>query len=457
MSTRRRFLKDSLSFGLGSKLLGTAGLTLGATAARGDGHDYRALVCVMLGGGADSYNMVIPTDADQYDEYVTVRSDLALAKEDLHLMAPIHDGREFAMHPGMLEMRDLYEARELAVLANVGTLAEPYDRAALEAGTSRIPLGLFSHADQIEQWQTAVVDARIAAGWAGRIADLTEGDQPANGISMNISISGTNVFQSGVSSSPYAISVNAGGARGLFSYADGSDYGARRKEMVDRILAVPQANVLREEYVRRLRGAIDAQRVFTSALENGTQIDTAFSDNDFSQSLALIARTIAGREGLGTSRQTFFVNFGGWDHHDGVVALQAAMLPVLSRGLKEFRDSLVELGVYDEVTTFTVSDFARTLTSNGKGSDHAWGGHHFVMGGSVNGGQMVGEYPLIFEGSPLAITRGIYAPTTPVESYFMELAHWFGVTSGEMDLVLPNVRRFYDPSIDPAPLNFLSI
>ena len=456
MSSRRRFLRDTLSFGVASKLLGTAGLTLGATAARADGHGYRALVCVMLGGGADSYNMVIPTDGEQYDEYLAVRSDLALPLESLHPIAPIHDGRSFAMHPGMVEMRDLYEARELAVLANIGTLVEPYDQAAVDAGTAKIPLGLFSHADQIEQWQTAVVDARIAAGWAGRIADLTEQEGPANGISMNISVSGTNVFQSGQASSPYAISVDAGGARGLFAYADGTDYGNRRKEMVDRILGVPQTNLFREEYVRRLRGAIDAQQIFTNALDNGAPLETTFSDNDFSQALALIARTIAGREGLGASRQTFFVNFGGWDHHDGVVALQAQMLPVLSRGLKEFRDAMVELGVFGDVTTFTVSDFARTLTSNGKGSDHAWGGHHFVMGGGVNGGAMVGDYPLIYEGSPLALTRGIYAPTQPVEAYFMELAHWFGVSSGDMAAVLPNVGRFFDPATEPAPLGFMN-
>ena len=165
---------------------------------------------------------------------------------------------------------------------------------------------------------------------------------------------------------------------------------------------------------------------------------------------------ITARGALGACRQTFFVQVGGWDHHDEVLDNQAAMLPAISRGLAEFRDALVELGVYPDVTTFTISDFGRTLTSNGKGSDHGWGGHQLVMGGSVSGGQILGTYPLLSAASPLDVGRGVYVPTTATDEYFAELALWFGVSAGDLELVLPNVGTFYDPASGAPPLGFLA-
>ncbi len=164
---------------------------------------------------------------------------------------------------------------------------------------------------------------------------------------------------------------------------------------------------------------------------------------------------IGSSEALGVNRQTFFVNVGGWDHHDEVLDNQAGMLPMISAGLAEFRSALVELGVLDQVTTFTTSDFGRTLTSNGKGSDHGWGGHHIVMGGAVQGGNLYGDYPELSASSPLDVGRGVYVPTTSVDSYFAELALWFGVTPGDLELVLPNVARFYTPGSPTPPLGFL--
>ena len=177
----------------------------------------------------------------------------------------------------------------------------------------------------------------------------------------------------------------------------------------------------------------------------------SFRPDPYSQSLRQIARVIAARDALGACRQTFFVQVGGWDHHDEVLDNQANMLPAISRGLKEFRDALIEIGVYNDVTTFTTSDFGRTLTSNGKGSDHGWGGHHLVMGGSVTGAQLIGTYPLLSMNSPLDVGRGIYIPTTSVDEYFAELALWFGVAATDLDGVLPNVRAFYAPESGTPP------
>ena len=169
-----------------------------------------------------------------------------------------------------------------------------------------------------------------------------------------------------------------------------------------------------------------------------------------------IARIIGARDALGASRQTFFVTVGGWDHHDEVLNNQARLLPQVSAGLGEFRSALVELGVFSDVTTFTTSDFGRTLTSNGRGSDHGWGGHHIVMGGAVNGGVMYGDYPTLSAANPLDVGRGIYAPTTSVDEYFAELALWFGVSVSDLDHVLPNVRSFYSPESGAPPLGFLT-
>lgn len=458
MISRRNFLTHSCSLGVAAATTSSTLLQLGLarSAAAQTAQDYRALVCILLAGGNDSFNMLVPVDADQHAEYKAIRSDLALAASSLlPLVGTTVSGRRYGVHPGMPELQSLYAAGDAAMLANVGTLVQPFDRADYSDGSLRLPLGLFSHADQINQWQTAVPDKRIAQGWGGRIADLMPDANMSNGVSMNISLSGTNVFQSGNQVAEYSIDAAGDGAPGINAYDDGSDFGAFRKRMIDDLLAVQHQQPFRREYVRRLRGAIDAQSVFVSALQASTTPQTEFSDNPFSQSLGQIARTISARDILGATRQTFFISVTGWDTHDEVLDNQARLLPMISAGLQEFRDALVELGVFDAVTTFTTSDFGRTLTSNGKGSDHGWGGHHIVMGGSVNGGQIYGEYPILSQSSPLDVGRAIYASTTSVDEYFAELALWFGVTPSDLDWVLPNIRQFYSPGSTTPPMSFL--
>jgi uncharacterized protein (DUF1501 family) len=435
-------------------------LQLGFTrqAAAQSAQDYRALVCILLAGGNDSYNMLVPLDDDQYTEYASLRSDLALMQDSLLPLAGSDaEGRQFGVHPGMPELQNLYADGDVALLANIGTLLESFNARSFHDGSARLPLGLFSHSDQINQWQTARSDARLAQGWAGRIADMMQNVNLANGVSMNISLSGTNVFQSGDTIAEYSVSSKGDGVVGINAYDDGTEFGMLRKRMVDELLAVPQQHIFRREYSRRLQQSIDAQTVFVDAIQRSPQLLTTFSANNLSQSLRQIARIIGARDALGATRQTFFVTVGGWDHHDDVLENQAAMLPGVSAALQEFRSALVELDVFNEVTTFTTSDFGRTLTSNGKGSDHGWGGHQIVMGGAVNGGQMYGEYPVLAVDNPLDVGRGVYAPTTSVDEYFAELALWFGVGPEDLDQVLPNVGTFYEPGSGVAPLGFLPV
>jgi uncharacterized protein (DUF1501 family) len=445
MTSRRDFLKSTSALGFAGTLSAASALQLGfmrqATAATFN--DYKALVCVLLAGGNDSFNMLLPDDDDQFSTYQQIRSDLALPRNEILPLSGTVGGRAYAVHPGMSGVQSLYAAGELAFIPNVGPLVE-YVTAADVAAGAPVPLGVFSHSDQIQTWQTAVANERIAQGWGGRLADVLQDANPANGISMNISLSGTNVFQSGTQVSPYSIDLTDEGAPGVGSYDDPTEFGRLRKRMIDDLLAVPHTNLLRREYTRRLRGAIDARAIFVEALTNGQVFDAPFSNNPFSQSLRQVARVIAARSGLGAVRQTFFITVGGWDHHDDVLNNQADMLPGISVGLQEFRDALVELNVFDAVTTFTTSDFGRTLTSNGKGSDHGWGGHHMVMGGSVNGGQFYGSYPELAPDSPLDVGRGIYVPTTSVDEYFVDLARWYGLADSDLESVLPNVGTFYN-------------
>jgi uncharacterized protein (DUF1501 family) len=459
MINRRKFLSHSCSMGLASATLSSSLLQLGVArnvAAQTAG-DYRALVCILLAGGNDSWNMVVPTDADQYGEYQAIRSDLALPRAELLELAGSSDqGRHYGLHPGMPELRSLFDSGDAGLICNVGTLLEPFDPVAYANGSASAPLGLFSHADQIQQWQTAIVDKRVAQGWGGRVADLLQEVNLSNGVSMNISLSGNNVFQSGETVAEYSVQAEGDGAPGINAYDDGTDFGSFRKAMIDDLLVSVPTHILRREYRNRLSNAIESQQVFVDALQQAPELTTSFSPTGLSQSLRQIARIISVREQLGAQRQTFFVTVGGWDHHDDVLENQALMLPMVSAGLQEFRNALVELAVFDDVTTFTTSDFGRTLTSNGKGSDHGWGGHHIAMGGSVNGGSFYGAYPEIQPASPLDVGRGIYAPTTAVDEYFAELALWFGVSASELDTVLPNVGAFYSPASTEMPLGFLA-
>jgi uncharacterized protein (DUF1501 family) len=205
-----------------------------------------------------------------------------------------------------------------------------------------------------------------------------------------------------------------------------------------------------------MRGAIDAHLEFSAAIDALTPLTTQFSDTALSQRFRMIAQTIAVRETLGMRRQTFFVQAGGWDHHDEVILNQEAMLPVISAALSEFYSALEEIGVADRVTTFTASDFARTLSSNGRGSDHAWGGNHMVLGGAVNGGDIYGDFPELYLGGPLDTNRGRLIPTMSVDELFAELALWFGVPAPDLDLVLPNIGRFYAPGSSSPPVGFMN-
>lgn len=452
---RRAFLGQASCAAVGTTAMFNTVLNMGMfNALAYPGEDYRALVCLFFGGGIDSFNLLVPRGTAEHAQYAGARGDLALAPDVLLPIAPATpDGREYGLHPGVPELAALFGQGRLAFLANVGTLVEPVTLQQFRNGSARLPLGLFSHSDQQMQWQTSVPDSRNAVGWAGRMADVLETGTCNPNISMNISLSGNNVFQSGNLTAHYTITEN--GSTGLRGYGDPGLASQVRTEAIDSLLGLQYQHVFERAYAQRMRGAIDAHLDFSAAVDAVPPLQTAFSDTRLSRQMRMIALTIAAREALCMRRQTFFVEVGGWDHHDEVLLNQAAMLPIVSAALGEFYAALDELDVATQVVTFTASDFGRTLSSNGRGSDHAWGGNHFVIGGAVAGGDLYGSFPDLHAGSSLDTGRGRLIPTTSVDAYFAELALWFGVPTADLETVLPNIRRFWTPGSSAPPIGFM--
>jgi uncharacterized protein (DUF1501 family) len=460
---RRKFIVDAGCAAIGCTTFFSTLINMKAIAAAAvdkmarpaESGDYRALVCVLLAGGADSHNILIPHGEAEYNEYLVTRSNLAIPRTEIRSLNHTgQGGRTYGLHPGMPEIQSLFNEGKAAFIANVGTLIEPTTKAQYESGMHAVPTGLFSHADQIMHWQTGRPGERYSPGWGGRIADLVQSMNANQNMSMNISLNGRNLFQNGQQTVDF--SIRSSGNIGINGYENTGTYHAIRNAAIDNMLDQEYQDVFEQTYVNTLKNSKEASTLFNEAINNLPEFATQFSDNSLSERFKMIAKVMAVREQLGFSRQTFFVNYGGWDHHDGVLEQQAEKLPILSAALGEFQQVLEELGISNNVTTFSISDFSRTLTSNGNGSDHAWGGNAMVIGGSVNGGQIYGDYPSLDLDNPLMLRRGRIIPTTSAQEYIAEMALWFGVTPGDINDILPDLPNFFDTSDGGYPLGFLN-
>lgn len=469
--SRRGFLGEASCAGISALPLLNTLLNLRlagsvANAAVPANGEYRALVCILLGGGNDSFNMLVPQEATAYATYRASRSNLALAPEQLIGIQPL-GGEPFGVHHRMPELAQLFTNGQAAFIANVGTLVEPVTtRTQVQQKLKRLPLGLYSHSDQIEQWQTGVPHSRSGLGWAGKMAEILKDLNANQTVPMNISLDGSNIWQTGNTVAEYAIrpdgAVELNGYDPEFNGGDSARFRQAVSAAIDSQLAETYSNILEQTLVTRKRSAVDAYALFSSATAAPLPADLTFPDTFLGRQLAMVARTIQSRAGLGVTRQTFFVQWGGWDHHSDVLTNQDEMLPELSAALGAFQNALTRLGVQNQVTTFTASDFGRTLTSNNRGSDHAWGGNQIVMGGGVRGQRIYGQYPSLAvnpdrgtEANPLDVGRGRFIPTTSVDQLFAELALWLGVSKTDLPLILPNIGNFYPLSSSAAPLGFL--
>ena len=456
--SRRKFLGSIPCLALGTTTLYSSLINLkamntiiGSTSTAGG--DYKALVCLLLSGGNDSYNMLIPRSDAEYAEYAGVRSGLEIAQEELLSINPeSSDGREFGLHPSMPGLRDIFEAGNAAFINNVGTLVEPTTKGGVQSGTSKLPLGLLSHLDQVMHWQTAFPQDRTSVGWGGKMADILKSMNEDNGVSMNISLGGNNVFQRGDTVTEYAINPDGGVA--IAGWDIEAPFLQMMREDITDMMNKEYEDVFRDSYKGVLKRSVESNEVFNAAV-GGITINTPFSERGLSQQMRMIAQTIAARDVLGTKRQIFFVDIGGFDNHDELLNAHAGLLGLVDEALTSFYEATEELGVSDCVTTFTISDFARTLTSNGNGTDHAWGGNAIVMGGAVNGKRMYGDYPILSLGTELELGGGILIPTTSADEYFAELALWFGISPNDLSSILPNIGNFYDVGSSTKPLGFM--
>lgn len=475
--SRRQFLHDGGCAALGSMTFLSSVLNLGAIAtAAARPHilstpgDYKAMVCILLSGGWDSHNILVPTDNDNYNDYVASRGSLALDRNaNPAQLLPLDyndNGKMYSVHAGMTRVQEMFNNEHLSFLANIGTLVEPIANVTeYNAGIKKLPLGLYSHSDQIMHWQTSVPQSRSAVGVAGRIADLLNDMNSIPEVSFNISLSGKNRFQAGNETIEFSLSRTTNASNiGFTPFPTWwSDYGHKtstRNQAISNMMEQEYSNIFQQTLGSLGKTSMDSIEKFRVALANVTPMNTVFSGAGLSQDLLKVAELISVRDFLGTSRQIYFVNYGGWDHHDNLLNNMNTMLPIVSNALNEFNQAMIELGVHDKVVTFTISDFARTLTSNGNGSDHAWGSNQIIMGGPVRGKEIFGQFPsLSLNSNPLNVSnRGRMIPTTSVDEMYAELALWFGVSPNDLSYILPNICHFYSTNCpaDP-PANYMPL
>lgn len=461
--------------------------------------DYKALVCVFLGGGNDCNNTIIPAPADpRYAGYKTIRGPRLALWEDqdaaangsavqingannpnnywaIPLSTANTGSQAYAVHNMMPAVQNLWNTGKLAFVTNVGVLAQPVTRAQVRAGTAKLPPQLFSHNDQVTQWQTGIPDGISRTGWGGRTMDkmreeLARLGVPPGSISMSVSTSGSNTWEVGDTVNQFQVSTT-----GAVSF---TNYTGSRKTIIDQVLrdaasggdstlASQRTNLHLKDYQKVNERAIFNGAALSQALTRltagnpdavtGSAIDTAFgigingvTFNNLSsleQQLHMVARIIAERGFLGMQRQIFFVQLGGHDTHGDQPASHAGLVGTTSRAMGKFYDAMVALGIPEKVTQFTASDFGRTFKSNGLGSDHAWGSHHMVCGGAVNGGRLYGTFPeLVLNGNDDydsgSGATGRWIPKLSIDEYSATLARWFGLGEAELDTVFPNLSRF---------------
>jgi uncharacterized protein (DUF1501 family) len=470
--SRRQFIGQANCAAVGTASLLSSLLSLRLTAGAASASnltDYKALVCLFLNGGNDSYNMLIPRQQSAYNEYEQVRggvggTGLAIPRSDLHQITSSLQNTsagagysDFGIHPDLPYLKTLYDQGDLAFVSNVGSLIEPTSLVQYNDGSKPKPEGLFSHPDHQIHWQTLVPQVRGSApkGWGGRMAEVMSHANQQSNIAMNISLSGANVLQSGTTTVPYM--TDPGGVVELKNY--GQD--PTLQLAVDDILGQHYQSIYSKTLAHANRNSIDASVAFKSALDSlSTPFDPSVISGETQtyKRLSMVSKIMEARTALSMNRQIFFVERGGWDHHNELLEPQSNLFIELNEAIEIFWTAIQSMGLQNNVVLYTASDFGRTLTSNGSGSDHAWGGNHFIISGSANGGEIYGEYPdLALNNSSTDLGRGRILPTTSVDSYMAELAYWYGVPNSEISTVIPNINNFSSSFVSPnSPLGILN-
>jgi uncharacterized protein (DUF1501 family) len=496
--SRRAFLKRAGQLAFTGAALPTAInlAALGEAAAFNAGNDYKALVCVFLYGGCDYANTLIPADTTSYNAYQTIRgitgstlqNGIALGRTpetinnvnypgiDSSLLTPLANGEplsalngqtaglQYAMHPSMGGLRALFNSGQAAALLNCGPLVVPMTKTNYN-GNNRtlypLPPKLFSHNDQQSIWQSSSPEGSTI-GWGGNIGDLALSSNMSNGgnsLFTCISVTGNAVFLSGDTAIPYQVGRN--GAVKINAVGTPYSFGSVGTAINQLISPTGRSHILEREYGVVTKRAVDAEGAITTAINAFPTSNAPFNafptNNSLSDQLRMVARLIAARNTLNTKRQVFMVSIGGFDSHDNLISDHIRNMDRVSSAMKAFHDAMVTLQIADKVTAFTATDFGRTLSSNGDGSDHGWGSHQFIVGGAVNGGKFYGYAPPVSTGNTNTpqdqwhVGQGRLLPTTSVDQYAATLAKWFGVNNTELmgsagqnyqDAILPSLHNF---------------
>jgi len=405
---------------------------------------YKALVCVFLFGGNDSNNTIIPFDTSGYQNYATLRGPLSIAQNTLLPLGPLPN---FALNPNLPEVQSLFNSGNAAFVANVGTLVQPTTRTSFLAKNVQTPTNLFSHPDQQLEWQNAAQSTATQTGWAGRIADAIKLQYNVNAqIPMIASVAGDTLFCNGSSTSPASVSP---GNLGNGSCSEGAEC-AGRLATAQQLVSFSSGVSLVQADNAITSSAYNIASALTAATAGVASLTTTFpANNGLASQLKQIAQLIQVRAALGVERQIFFAGIGNFDTHATQLTLQNSLLAQVSAALGAFYQATVEMGVQSQVTTFTMSDFSRTFQPNSNtGSDHAWGAHHIVMGGAVQGGKMYGTFPtLALAGPDDSGSNGRWVPSTSSTQYAATLAQWFGVQAAQLPSVFPYIGNFTNNSL----------
>jgi uncharacterized protein (DUF1501 family) len=444
--SRREFLGLSLKLGFGAAAIGSLsdmGLAFGQRSGGlpPPNQDYKALVCVFMYGGNDGFNLLVPRSNPQYQEYANARQNLAIPQASLLPITPVTQSSvQFGLHPSATGLRDLFQQRKLSFVSNVGSLIVPTTRAQFQADSVPLPVQLFSHSDQQIQWQIGRSNNIDGRGWGGRISEAMTGINPQSPLSMNISLTGSNVFQT-AAQTPYTLGVD-GPITLEAMYGPGD---VRRRQTFEALLNQTQGSALERKYGTIQKEAMQIRDVITNALAAAPTINTPFPSGELGQQLHMVARMISIRQTLGVRRQIFFVGLSGFDTHDAQNQQQPGLFNEVSSSLQAFQTSLGEILAERNVVTFSASDFGRTLTSNGDGTDHGWGSHAFVLGKPVIGGEVFGTFPRLLLEGPDDAGSGRIIPTTSIDQYGATIARWFGVRPNKLREIFPNIVNFPTP------------
>jgi uncharacterized protein (DUF1501 family) len=418
--------------------LNLAGIQAAAAQTVGD---YRALVCVFLFGGNDQTSTLVPFDSAEFSALVAARGDISRPAADFVSLGtvPSQSNRSFALAKELSPLASLYAQRKLSIVANVGPMYTPLTKAQYNAGSAGIPPQLFSHNDQQSVWQSSGVEG-ATVGWGGRFGDLLASNNGSNSIFTTLSVNGTAVFLYGNTVQQFQVGSSGPATVPPLSRL----YGSTQAGEALRQIVTSTSGPLFESHLGQLTArSLSANQTLSTTLAAATPLTTTFNtNNSLAQQLKMVARLISARQSLGVRRQVFFVGMGGFDHHDSLLRDLPGLHTTVAEAMSSFYNATVELGVANQVTTFTASEFGRTLTSNGDGSDHGWGGHQFVMGGAVRGGTIVGTYPSVALGTAEDLGRGRLLPTTSTSQFAATLGSWFGVPAGSLGDALPYINNF---------------